>query len=74
MREGKTSPVFFAKAISIFIENRTVRQNIHWQNIILNFHRIVKVTLTVKKLLQLFHHIIGNFTLGSFNGWINNWH
>ena len=49
-------------------------QNYHSQNIIFNLHRIVKITLTIKKLLQSFHHIIGNFTLRSLNGWINNWH
>ena len=42
---------FFTKAVSIFIQNRTVRQNKHGQNIIFNRHRIIKVTLTVKKVL-----------------------
>jgi hypothetical protein len=70
----KMSLIFFAKAVSIFIKNRTVRQNIHRQNIILNRHRIIKVPLAFKKLTQLFHHIVGDFTPGRFNGWIHNWH
>ena len=70
----QTSPVFFAKAFAIFIKNRTIRQNIHRQNIIFNRHRIIKITLAIKKLLQFFHHVIGDFTLRCFNGSINDWH
>jgi len=66
-------PVFFAKAVSIFVKNRTARQDNHWQNVIFNCHRIVKVTLACKKLPQLFHHVFGNFALGRFKCRINNW-
>ena len=69
----KTSDLFFAEAVSIFIQNRTVRQNFHWQNIIFNRCCIVKITLACKKLTQMLHYIIINFTLGGIKRGKNNW-
>ncbi len=45
------SDFFFAKAISIFINNKTIRKNIYRQNIILNCHCIFKLAFTGEKLM-----------------------
>ena len=60
----------FAKAIASFIDNRTIRQDTDRQNIILNRHRILKIAFAIKKLSQLFHYIISDFTLRCLNGWV----
>ncbi len=67
------SKFFFAEAVSIFIKNRAVRQNIHWQNVIFNCHRIFKLAFAFKKLAQAFHYVICNFALRCFKCRIDNW-
>lgn len=60
-------PILFAKRISIFINNRTIRQDNHGQNIIFDRQRIIKVALPVHKLLESFHHKFYNLALSLFN-------
>lgn len=54
----------FTKAISIFVQNGTIRLNIYGQNVIFHRQGIFKTALTIEELLKIFHRVVGNFALG----------
>jgi hypothetical protein len=52
-----------SEAVAIGIDNHSIRANVHFHDVFLDGHRIVKVALAIKELLESSHHQIDNFAL-----------